>query len=32
MLAGPLQMSDAEIVKLNREDAERLVYEHWQRG
>ena len=32
VLAGALQMSDAEIVKLSREDAERLVYEHWQRG
>lgn len=33
-LQGGLRVnfSDAEIVKLSREDAEKLVYEHWQRG
>ena len=32
VLAGQLHMSDVDIAKLSREAAERLVYEHRQRG
>jgi hypothetical protein len=32
VLAGQLHMSDADIATLSREEAERLVHEHWQHG